>query len=371
MVAELGMPVDLDLVRYRRFRRWIVREEVRSARWVAFGGLTGVAAFFTGAYLVARHFTATDTAFWAGVGVFVTCLLTWPPIAVLRWGMRRFPRVGTLASMLFFVAMETAAALIVYGEVVGKGPIHAVAGNFVEHSLIYDVAQAILIFSFLLTGYLVLAPIVVWTGKRRRVRHHPDARAVDTVFRCIELAHDRGKFRQPGTRYQLVTHTHEVAHLLQHGLWRTMPVRSPLAAAELRRRCLHAGQSIEILCAALVLPEAATRERYLLKMVRLAETLLSGNLGDLPDDPDRAAYTIRNRIASARRLATKVVVAAGPLAVFLLLQKQSVFTTPANVPYLTASLAWLVTFGLTAVNRFYPGEISRLPLALDLAKGGQ
>ncbi|WP_156081352.1 hypothetical protein [Amycolatopsis vancoresmycina] len=371
VVAELGVPVDLDLVRYRQLRRWIVRERVRSARGELFGGLTAIAAFWVLAFLVADHFAPSETVFWALFGVLAFSLLSLPPWLVLQWVLQHFPRAGILASTLFLVVLETAAGLIVYGEVAGEGPVHAIAGNFRENLLLYAATQAVLLFSVLLTGYLLLAPIVMRSERRRQVRHNPVATAVNTLFQCIELACDPEQFRRPRTRYQLVTHTHEVARILQYGLWRTMPVRSPLAVAELKRRCLHAGQSVEILCAGLVLPEAATRERYLLKTIRLAETLLSGNLGDLPDDPDRAAYTIRNRIASAKRLAVKVAVASIPLAAALVQWRFHVFPASVDVPLLTVTGAWLATFVLTAAGRRYPDEISRFPDALTFLKGGK
>ncbi|MEV4052057.1 hypothetical protein AB0J55_12820 [Amycolatopsis sp. NPDC049688] len=371
MIAELGMPVDLDLVQYRRLRVRVIGEDLRSERLGTLGMLTCLVVLLPFSYLTAHHFQASPTRGTTVSGILLSWLLLLLLSGVLQWGLRRFPRAGLLVSMLFLIATETAAGLIVYSEVGGSGPIHSATWDLVANPWLSVVVQAVLLFALFLTGALLLAPIIVWSGKRRRVRWNPSANAVNDLFRCIELAHDREQFRQGQTRYRIVTHTHEVARILQDGLWRTMPVRSPLAVEELKRRCLHAGQSIEILCATLVLPDASTRERYLIKTIRLAETLLSGNLGDLPDDADRAAYTIRNRIASAKRLAVKVAVSVIPMAAALVQWRFHIFPASVDVPFLTFGGAWLATFALTAVSRHYPDEISRFPEALNFTRGGK
>ncbi len=256
-------------------------------------------------------------------------LLASPPLLLLAWVSQRFPKAGVLVMILIVVAVESSAGLIVYGELERTGPVHAIVGHVPENLGVFAGTLAVLLFSFFLTGFLLLAPIVAWTSGRRRIRRHPTAQAVNTLFRCIELAQDRKGFLQPDTRHQLVTHTHQVARILQHGLWRTMSTRSPLAATQLKRRCRHAGQSVEILCAALVLPDETTRERYL--------------------------------IATAKRLATTAAISVAPLAGALLQWRFHVLPPAADVPLLTGSAAWLTAFGLSAVNRRYPDETARFP----------
>lgn len=365
VVADLGLPLDLDLVRYRRLRRVLVWDEVRLARREMLAGLICMVVMSTVWYLAARHYQVPSAVMGLAFGALGLVVLL-PPILVTQWLLERLPRTGLVVFLLFNVAMEAAAGLVVYGEIVGKGPVHAMVGRVPEHFWLYLGVHAVLTYAVLLTAVFVLAPIIVLAERRRRLRRSATATAVDAIFRCVELAHDDTEFLRPDTRRQLVTHTHEVARVLRHGLWRSMWVRSPLVFAQLKKRCAHAGQSVEVLCADLVLPERTTREHYLEKVLRLADTLLSGRLGELPDEPERTAYPVRGKVAFVRRLAAGIAVSFAPLAAYLLLRHFHLIPASAEVPVLTLCIAWLATFGLNAISRRDPEVSSQFPNVLGI-----
>jgi hypothetical protein len=171
---------------------------------------------------------------------------------------------------------------------------------------------------------------------------------------------------KPDVRRELVSRTHEVAVVLKRGLWRTMPVRNPLASAEFRKRCVHAGQSVEVLCVHLLLPTESTRREYLEQMIGLAETVLSGRYGDLPDHPERAAYVTRSKLATAGRIAVELGVSLAPLAGYLLLRYFKLIPSAAEVPVLTLSIAWLATYVLNALSRRHPDSSSQFPNVLGV-----
>lgn len=109
-----------------------------------------------------------------------------------------------------------------------------------------------------------------------------------------------------------------------------------------------------------MLPERATRERYLVTTIR--------RLGDLPDDPDRVAYAITNRVTATKRLAWEMSIGVAPLAAYVVLHHFSLIPGSADVPALTLSLAWLATVLLNAIRRRYPEETAGFFEALSVSK---
>ncbi|MET9226032.1 hypothetical protein [Lentzea sp. NPDC003310] len=263
------------------------------------------------------------------------------------------------------VLLVACAGVVVYGEVVERGPVHAIVGKAEEHELAYYLVQSLLVSAVAVVWLLIVLVVDLGLDRHWRVRKGAMPTVIDTLLRCVELARDEKKFMAPDVRRELVSRTHEVAVVLKHGLWRSMPVRNPLASAEFRRRCIHAGQSIEVLCVHLVLPTETTHREYLTQMVQLTDTVLSGRYGELPDHPERAAYVTRSKLATAGRITVELAVSLAPLAVYLLLRHLKLIPSAAEVPVLTLCVAWLATYGLNALGRRHPGN-SQFPNVLGV-----
>lgn len=364
VVTDLDLPLELDFTDYLRLNRRLVRHGLRAEHRAVLGSLAGFAAFWVVGYLIARRFHGTGVGDWV-MGGFFGMLPVLLVLLALMFLLRRLPRTGLFAALLVHVAVEAAAGLVVYGEIVGAGPVHAIAHRVAEQRQWYFLLHGTLLYASIVTAMILVLPFRA-IALRRGLRRDPTANAVNRLFWCVWLAHDEQEFMLLGTRRRLVSLTREVSQILQHGLWRSVWVSSPLASAELRKRCVHAGQSVEMLCAQLVLPGRATREEYLEKTLRLADTLISGRLGELPDDPERAAYSVRSKLALAGRVAVEMTVSVTPLAVFLLLRHFHLIPPSAEVPVLTLCVAWLATYGLNAIGRRHPGSSSQFPNVLGI-----
>ncbi|MDX3659431.1 hypothetical protein PV646_19180 [Streptomyces sp. ID05-26A] len=345
-----GISVDLDRAHYRRLDLRLVRDEIWSARRETAVGVAFLCMLLIVGVLVARHFEASSAA---GVFIsFVGVMFFGLPVVAADDLMRRWFQRGTsLFTFVYNFAIVAAAALIVYGEVVGKGPVHAMIGHATDTKGLYLLVHAVLTYACFVMAVLVLIPVDELLDRHRRFRSRPMAVAVETLFLCVEAARDEKSFMEPDTRKWLITQTQEVAFVLKHGLWRTMRVQNPLASREFRRRCVRAGQSIELLCVKLVLPDKTTHRDYLHKILTLADTLLSGRYGELPDDPERASYVVRSKLAVAGRFVGQMAAGLAPLAVYLLLRHFKLIPAAAEVPVLTLCVAWLATYGLNALSR--------------------
>ncbi|MGW6442434.1 hypothetical protein [Lentzea sp. NPDC055074] len=359
--AAVGV-ADLDFVRYRRLNLRTVRNEIQADREdLVFAGIhSGIV--FTGGYLIARYFGVSAVA-GVGLGLFSLALL----LALSLVFSRNLPeRREKLAIICFNLVVVTATALIVLGEVAARGPVHAVVGHPSDRLFLYLLAHGVLSFATFGAASWMTRRFRALTRRYRRLHRDPEPTAVDTLFRCVELAHDEKAFMDPANRSELVSTTHEVAFLLKHGLWRTMRVQNPLATRELRRRCVHAGQSVELLCVRLVLPTRTTHRDYLNEILKLADTVLSGRYGELPDDPERASYVVRSKLAVAGRFVGQVAAGLTPLAVYLLLRHFTLIPAAAEVPVLTLCVAWLATYGLNALSRSHQSGSSQFPNVLGI-----
>lgn len=347
---EQGVLVDLDRSHYRRLDLRLVRDRIWSVRWMVVGAFAYLCMLFAIGILIARHFEVSPAGgvFSSFFGVMFLGALAFTADELARG---RFVRVTSLFFVIYNFLVVAAAALIVHGEFVGKGPVHAIVGRSADDKTTYFLVHAVLAYACVVVVILVAVPIHTLVIRHRRFHSRPMAIAVDTLFRCVESARDEKSFMDPDTRNRLITQTQEVALVLKHGLWRTMRVRNPLASREFRRRCVHAGQSIELLCVKLALPDRTTHRDYLHKILTLADTLLSGRYGELPDDPERASYVVRSKIAMAGRFVGKVTVGLAPLAVYLLLRHFKLVPAAAEVPVLTLCIAWLATYGLNVLSR--------------------
>ncbi|GGM91029.1 hypothetical protein GCM10011609_30320 [Lentzea pudingi] len=350
VAAEHGVPVDLDRAHHRKLDLRLVRDRICSARWETAGAMSYLFLLLTVGTLIAQHFKVSS-AHGVFISLFGVMLVGLPAVGADALARGRFRRVASLFFVSYNFVIVAAAALIVYGEFVGKGPVHALVGHPADNKDLYVLVHAALTYACFVVAMLVSMPIEKLIDRHRRFRSRSMAIAVDTLFRCVESARDEKSFMDPDTRNRLITQTQEVALVLKHGLWRTMRVRNPLASREFRRRCVHAGQSIELLCVKLVLPDRTTHRDYLHKILTLADTLLSGRYGELPDDPERASYVVRSKIAMAGRFVGKVTVGLAPLAVYLLLRHFKLVPAAAEVPVLTLCIAWLATYGLNALSR--------------------
>lgn len=362
--AELVSTVDLDFAHYRRLNLRMVRREIGSERRETVTAVVLLCIALAVGFLVARHFGASAAA---GIVLSLFSLLFFgaPVLIVPLSALRHRRRPTYLFIAAYYVAIEATAVLIVFGEVVGKGPVHAIVGHVSDHMFLYLLVHGLLSYAAFMTAAWVEKRFVV-LARRRHLHRDPTAVAVDELVRCVELAYDEKSFMDPDTRRLLVSHTREVALVLKHGLWRSMRVRSPLASGEFRRRCVHAGQSVELLCVRLVLPDRSTHREYLDEVLRLLDTLLSGRYGDLPDDPERASYAVRSRLATLGRIAGQGTAGLAPLAVYLLLRHFKLIPPAAEVPVLTLCVAWLATYGLNTLGRRHPDSASQFPNVLGI-----
>lgn len=340
VVADQELPLDLDFDGYLGLQRRLVRSELRQERWAHVGALTGFAAFWAVGYLIAWHFHEADLGAsliggFFGMGLMIVALLP------MLWLLRLVPRTGLLIVFLVHVAVEAAAGLVVYAEVVGSGPIHAVVHRVADAGGWYFLLHGMLLYAAIITAFLLAMPIRA-VAVRRHLRRDPVANAVGLLFRCVELAANEQRFMLLSTRRRLISHTHKVSLILLHGLWRVLWVSSPLATSEVRKRCVYAGQSVELLCIRLVLPVRRTRQEYLEKVLLLADTLISGRFGELPDDPDRTAYAVKRRRARAGRIAVAIIVSVLPLALYL--PMFHLIPESARAPLFAFCVAWLASF---------------------------
>lgn len=319
VLSEYGLSTEWISDQYRQVYRRLARQEIivyRLSMALMFLLLGSVVVFwFALSFYFAEPGAVFVTVLLGMVGYLVVSIPSLVP-----WLLFRRSSAVNKFQLVYVGGLLAVSGLIIYGEVEGVGPVHAVVGDLVEdNTLIYALAAGVLTYGFMMVFAVLVIPIALFVC-RGLLFAHPVDKALRILFRSIALAQSEELFLRLGTRHVLVAQLNQLSLIIRRGLWKALRPPSVLARSELRYRCTLAGEALNMLGVWVTLPARTTHKDFLARICALTDALLSGRWDELPTEPQPGAMSFRSRLAQVLDFGRTLLIGVAPLAILHTLQ---------------------------------------------------
>jgi hypothetical protein len=312
---------DWKTSRYLGLCQDIAREKLSQFRIAMTTILIGVVAFIAFQIAVVQHFTPTgwtDVAYICGFLGWIVMSLTF--VVSSHWLHKRNLKFFTVFVFAWMALFLLAALAIGYGELRQVGPVHSLVGKLHEgnNGFAYMIVHGIVANGITVAAYIVAAPVVAFCDRHYRMKVHPTAKAVRLLFRCLSQTRSEEDFKSVHEQRKLIPMVRELSLILKLGLWRESRPQMLLARESLKQRCALAGELLEMLGVRITLSEKHTYKEFSRTLYELADTLLSGRFGELPNEP--VTMMVKSKTRRAVEFARRLFVGAAPLVILAVLQ---------------------------------------------------